>query len=199
MEPSTSKLGINVLLILAILLIGGSLFVTYTKKPTEPAVVVKPVTTTPSVAVTYSPELTNTTASTTNLATTTGVIATSSTSQMGVGTGTTASLLTNKSWVWVKTTATGTKDVVPKKIAAFTMIFTATGTISGTTDCNKFFGSYKSDATKLSFGPFGSTRMFCEGSQESVFLAAMEGVKNYTIDSNKNLILTTSSSTIFFK
>ena len=198
MEPKASKLGINILIIVSIILIAGSLFVTSTKKPEERAIVVKPVISNTSATEVGMPEIkSGTTTTVTNLATTTGNVMTSSTSQMGANTAT--SLLSSKSWVWTKTVATGTKDITPKKQTAFTITLNATGTVSGTTDCNTFFGSYTSDATKLSFGPFGSTRMFCEGSQEGVFLSEMEGVKSYTIDNNKNLILTAGSSTLFFK
>lgn len=196
MEPQASKLGINILIIVSIILIAGSLFVTSTKKPEEQAVVVKPVITNTAAEMGTSELKNGTTTTETNLATTTGNMMTSSSSQMGASTTTP---LSSKSWIWTKTVATGAKDITPKKQTAFTVTFNATGTVSGTTDCNTFFGSYKSDATKLSFGPLGSTRMFCEDSQEGVFLAEMEGVKSYIIDSSKNLILTTGSSTMYFK
>jgi heat shock protein HslJ len=106
--------------------------------------------------------------------------------------------LTSKKWTWVKTTISGT-STLPKKINTFSMTLNATGTVYGATDCNNYFGSYKTDSNKLTFGPFGSTRKFCEDSQETEFMSVLQKVTEYSIDKSNNLILNTGSGTMMFK
>ncbi len=43
--------------------------------------------------------------------------------------------------------------------------FSADGKVSGNLGCNRFFGTYKQDGDKLTFGAVGSTRMMCPEAQ----------------------------------
>jgi putative lipoprotein len=60
-----------------------------------------------------------------------------------------------------------------------TIRFTKDGQIEGTTGCNRFFGSYVQDGTKVTFSGTGATKMACmEGGvmqQEAAFLAILQG------------------------
>ena len=94
-------------------------------------------------------------------------------------TATTSVALVNTTWTWVTTISQG-KTISPKKQDTFTMMLTANGNINGTTDCNKFSGTYKLSTTTITFGALASTKMFCEGSQELDFTNKLQGVKKFT-------------------
>jgi heat shock protein HslJ len=102
-------------------------------------------------------------------------------------------------WVWQTTVAKDAAVITPKKADAFTIVLSADNKITGKTDCNGFSGTYKigSDGI-LSVGPLASTKMFCEGSQESVFTSAISKVQRYMVDA-KGLTLTTESGVMTFK
>ena len=85
--------------------------------------------------------------------------------------------LTHYEWIWKETlnvTVPNTPQkeckVTPKKQGVFKLIFTKDGKVSGTTDCNGFSGTYSLKQGTLEFGPFTSTLMYCEGSQEQDFI-----------------------------
>jgi len=72
-------------------------------------------------------------------------------------------------WVWEKYQAADGSVVAPRNPSAYTLTFSTDGGVSGGTDCNGFGGSYTLTGNELEFGPFLSTQMFCEGSQEAEF------------------------------
>lgn len=132
------------------------------------------------------------------------VVPTTSTSKLPAGStpsGTIASL-TGSTWVWLSTTVRGGGITTPKKADAFTVTFKSDGTITGTTDCNGFFGTYRA-ATEglLSITGIGSTKMFCEGSQESGFWTMLEKSVRYTVDAKGTLTLSFAQDdgTMIFK
>lgn len=91
--------------------------------------------------------------------------------------------LTGKTWMWTRTSSEGGPEdfTVPAQEGAFTITFEADGSVYGTTDCNNFFGTYEAQANTISFGPLGSTLMFCEGAQESQFLSQLQDVEFYEL------------------
>lgn len=97
--------------------------------------------------------------------------------------------LTLKSWSWVKTQYNNDKIVEPKIKNKFTITFNIDGNINITTDCNNGFGSYEITDNKMSFGPMGSTKMFCEGSQEDEFFKSLSEVDNYFFTDKNELVL----------
>ncbi len=105
-------------------------------------------------------------------------------------------------WTWEKTVMGDGTTVLPKKAEAFTITFASDNKVSGTTDCNRFGGSYQvgSDGI-LTLGSLVSTKMFCEGSQEEEFTTAVAKTGHYIIDEAGNLalLLSADSGTIFFK
>jgi heat shock protein HslJ len=57
--------------------------------------------------------------------------------------------------------------------------------VNGRSGCNRYFGTYKADVSKISFGPLGSTRMACEEAlmdQEMVFLDILQSAGSYAIE-----------------
>ncbi|MDQ5901662.1 MAG: hypothetical protein QG580_377, partial [Patescibacteria group bacterium] len=85
---------------------------------------------------------------------------------------------------------------------AFSISFTKDGNVSGTTDCNGFSGTYTlSGEGVLTFGPIASTIMFCEGSQEQIFLNYLSTEQRVFFDEAGNLVLLLpyDSGSIIFK
>ena len=112
-------------------------------------------------------------------------------------------IVESNTWIWQKTIMNDGTIVVPKRTDAFTLSFDSTkGNVSGRTDCNSFFGSYKMGSDGfITFGPIASTLMFCEGSQESSFTSAISNSSKYMIDGSGNLVLLLSydSGSVIFK
>lgn len=88
-------------------------------------------------------------------------------------------VLSNTSWVWTSLTDNGTTTV--PKTDKLVLTFGGDNRVSSKTDCNSLGGSYLAGTSSLSFGPLMMTRMFCEGSQEGVYAAALNKVKTFTI------------------
>lgn len=64
--------------------------------------------------------------------------------------------------------------------------------ISGSGGCNRFMGGYKVQDKNLSIGPLASTFKACESAimtQESQYLAALQGAQRYEIDDQGNLTI----------
>ena len=99
------------------------------------------------------------------------------------------SQVTNRAWKWVETKMGDGTTIVPKKTSTFTLHFKDDQTVSGTTDCNSFGGSYTVADTKLSLSQLSSTLMYCDGSQETDFLKGIDAVESYTLTTDNKLIL----------
>lgn len=94
-----------------------------------------------------------------------------------------------KEWKWVSSQYESGKETLPKNPDAFVLTFKPDGTFSASTDCNQAGGSYTTDGEKITFSKIFSTRMFCEGSQETDFLQMLETVAGYSFTSKGELIL----------
>ena len=69
--------------------------------------------------------------------------------------------------------------------------FAAGGKVSGSTGCNRYFGTYKQSGSKLDLSPLGSTRMMCVEDAmaiEDAFTNAMAKVTHWHKD-NSTLVL----------
>lgn len=78
----------------------------------------------------------------------------------------------------------------------FTLIFNEDGTVAITTDCNEIMLSeYTLAPASIVVG--GSTRMFCEGSIEAEYLAALNAINLWTIE-NGELLMTTDAGMLHF-
>jgi heat shock protein HslJ len=95
-------------------------------------------------------------------------------------------------WKWITATEAG-KEVKPIKVDAFTVTFKDDGKFSATTDCNQMGGSYVADKTNIAFSDMFSTKMFCEGSQETVFSKLLSDARTYAFTSRGELVLTTKT------
>ena len=63
--------------------------------------------------------------------------------------------------------------------------------ISGFAGCNRFFGSYKTENTAITFSGMGSTKMFCQDTQatEDAYFKVLETIQSYKIENDKLLLL----------
>lgn len=111
-------------------------------------------------------------------------------------------------WMWEQTQMNDGTIIMPNQVESFTLSFftdESTGEpnrVSGTTDCNNFFGSYELGADNaLSFGPLGSTMMYCEGSQEQDFMTMIGQVSHFMQQDADTLVLllTYDSGSAIFK
>ncbi len=94
-----------------------------------------------------------------------------------------------KEWKWVKTSYDGDREIFPTKKDSFLATFTDEGKVSFQTDCNTMNAEYTTIADTMSFGPIASTKMFCEGSQETDFGGMLNDVERYAFTSRGELIL----------
>lgn len=95
-----------------------------------------------------------------------------------------------KSWTWIRALGSDGKEVLPKQTMAFTLDILGDGKFSATTDCNRLAGDLATKGTKISFSNMISTKMFCEGSQESFFSTLLGDTDSYQFTSKGELILT---------
>ncbi|MBP9715559.1 MAG: META domain-containing protein [Candidatus Pacebacteria bacterium] len=93
-------------------------------------------------------------------------------------------------WKWQGIIMSDDTTIVPAKPDVFTLTFTEDGKVSGTTDCNSFSGTYDIGEDGLvTWGAMASTKMFCENSQETVFLDKIANVDRISFDEAGNLYL----------
>lgn len=105
-------------------------------------------------------------------------------------------------WFWEKTVMNDGAVIEPKNPNVFSLTFSKDGNVSGKTDCNGFGGSYQVDPdNSISFGPFMSTLMFCENSQEVVFSKNVSDSNKvfFTEEGNLVLLLPYDSGSVIFK
>ena len=86
----------------------------------------------------------------------------------------------------------GTSGVVrPMAGAALTAIFAGHGTVSGSSGCNTYTGSYGIDGDQLLFGPLATTKKACPDpimAQERAFLAALASTSTYAIEAGRAVL-----------
>lgn len=93
-------------------------------------------------------------------------------------------------WVWEKTEMSDGSVTSPKGNNTFSLTFSIDGQVSGTTDCNNFGGTYVSQLeNSLVFGPFMSTQMYCNDSQENEFVSALREVEAFEVTNEEKLVL----------
>lgn len=157
-------------------------------------------------ALTVPPKDSNDTTATTTADATPAEIATTSdstTAELEERGGVVESLLRTldvKPWEWVSATYADGTTVAPKNADDFIMTFSSSGGVSFETDCNSMSSSYEAYVGGLTFGPIASTKMFCEGSQETEFAKLISETKTYHFTTKGELILETSEgATAVFK
>lgn len=113
----------------------------------------------------------------------------------------TASDWQNKTWLWVETVMNNDDIIKPIQTEAFTITFTDRGQVNGGTDCNSFGGSYELlPDNGISFGNLAMTKMYCENSQEQVFVNQVTSANKVfmTDDGRFVLLLPYDSGSIIF-
>jgi heat shock protein HslJ len=105
-------------------------------------------------------------------------------------------------WVWEKTIMNDDTTIMPNQAEAFTLTFVIGGRVSGETDCNGFTGNFAiTQDGSITFNQLASTEMFCQDSQENIFLDEIQNVDRYLFDKSGNLVLNLKfdSGSIYFK
>lgn len=95
--------------------------------------------------------------------------------------------LANTAWTVI---SIGGADTVPG--AEPTMAFVPDGTVSGTTGCNQYSGSFRTDGDRISIVQLSSTMMMCPGvggAQELAFTSALPGATEWRQAEDGNLVL----------
>lgn len=93
-----------------------------------------------------------------------------------------------QTWRWTEALYNDGREVVPPE-GVFTLKFEDDGTFTTTTDCNSVGGTYVAEGSQLSFPEIMSTKMFCEQSQEVVFVTLLRDTAGYHFTSKGELIL----------
>lgn len=111
------------------------------------------------------------------------------------------SIISDTTWIWEKTMVSATSTITPQQAGKFTLTLKSDTQVVGTTDCNSLNGMYMvgTDGV-LTFGPMGMTKMFCEGSQEGVFVEMLSKVHGYEVaeDGMLSLILENNGGVMVF-
>jgi putative lipoprotein len=79
------------------------------------------------------------------------------------------------------------------------LVFAEDGTVSGSTGCNRFSGTYVADGSSLTFSPLAATTMACDepaSSQELAVLTGLEATASYTIEGSTLALLDGSGSLV---
>jgi heat shock protein HslJ len=105
-------------------------------------------------------------------------------------------------WVWQETQMNDGSVLRPTKPGEYALVFNQDNTVFGDTDCNNFSGDYSAgEGNTLTFGPFMSTLMFCEGSQETEFSQAVSESNQFIFTPVGDLVLLIKfdSGSVIFK
>lgn len=106
-------------------------------------------------------------------------------------------------WVLDYMSPVGGKDVEALyKIQKPYLVFVDNEKVAGNNGCNNISGGYSSDGKKIHFeaDKFASTRMFCQGVDESAFVNVLKTINNYEIieDGSKLILLTSDIHSMIF-
>jgi heat shock protein HslJ len=103
-------------------------------------------------------------------------------------------------WHWTKTQMSDGKTVAPNS-DVFILTFNPDNMYYSTTDCNSVRGGYEFTDTSggIKMNPGASTMMYCEGSQESLYVRNLTSVNSYTfIDGQLVMMLPYDSGSMVF-
>ncbi len=94
----------------------------------------------------------------------------------------------NKSWSWQNTKLMDDTLITPKDSTKFVLTFNENNAFGTTTDCNRGFGKYSLDGSKLNFLGIGSTKMACPESQEGIYFKDLQEVESFMIEDDKLIL-----------
>lgn len=105
-----------------------------------------------------------------------------------------------RTWQWVSALYNDGRTITPKK-DVFRITFGTDGRFSAVTDCNRMSGPYVVEGDRITIGPITMTKMYCEGSQESIFGQLLENTTLYRITDTGELLfdLKFDSGTVSFR
>jgi heat shock protein HslJ len=94
-----------------------------------------------------------------------------------------------KTWQWVSALYNDGRELLPRQAGKFSITFGTDGKFTATTDCNQMGGSYTATASTIAMTDIYSTKMYCEGSQETDFHNLLRDSSGYHFTSKGELIL----------
>ncbi|MDE4907686.1 META domain-containing protein [Methanogenium marinum] len=104
---------------------------------------------------------------------------------------------------WVLDSYNNDNEAIVSVIAGtkVTLTLDEDGGIAGSAGCNNYFASYETDGDALTFGPVGSTEMFCdepEGTmaQETIYLKLLNTAAGYEIEGDTLAVQDSTDTTI---
>lgn len=99
-----------------------------------------------------------------------------------------------KTWAWVQSNYSDDMILVPQKKNTFTLTFLEGNKITITTDCNQAGGIFTlSPENHISFTNLFRTEMFCENSQEDIFIRDITAAEQFAFTSKGQLLITSSN------
>jgi len=94
-----------------------------------------------------------------------------------------------KTWAWIRAVDANGLETVPRNAGVFSITLGPDRVFAAGTDCNRVSGGYAIDGPLISFGDMAATQMYCEGSQESEFIALLGAAERYEFTSRGELVL----------
>ncbi|MFA7302569.1 MAG: META domain-containing protein [Candidatus Paceibacterota bacterium] len=94
-----------------------------------------------------------------------------------------------KTWIWQRTDYADGRTVVPNVLGSYTLAFAKDGQVAVGTDCNHAGGEYTAYNNSLTFANMRTTLMYCEGSEETVFMKILQETGSYRFTSRGELVL----------
>lgn len=101
-------------------------------------------------------------------------------------------------WYFDRTYNSKGETVFPRARDTFAISFTEDGDLFGLTDCNNFSAKFERGGNNINFGPFLSTEMYCENSEEDIFKNSLATVEEFSFDGSDKLILKSTSTSLIF-
>jgi heat shock protein HslJ len=89
-------------------------------------------------------------------------------------------VLGNTDWTWLRTEIAG-GQIMAAPVGKFVISFDGEGNMTSTTDCNSLSGTFEVNGNQLTFGPFISTLMYCDGSLEGEYSGQLSKTERYII------------------
>lgn len=109
--------------------------------------------------------------------------------------------LVGREFTWLRTELKNNQVILPKTQGKFVVTFSEDLKFSAKTDCNTNGGNYSLTENKITLTDLVATRMYCENSQEEIFIRDMQKIESYEILPDETLILNLpdNSGRIYFR
>jgi heat shock protein HslJ len=96
-----------------------------------------------------------------------------------------ASPIFDTAWVWKETVLLDGTVIAPLQPEAFVLTLGSDRRYTSTTDCNSLSGNFVIDEEVLSLSPAISTKMFCEGSQDTIYMNDLVLANSFVIEGDE--------------